>query len=255
MFIHKQRPTSPAKRWSKYINNRFFKKFKGQKFLHKNPLRGFEFKKTKRKRLVSVKLRHYKVYDRPIYGSKVLQINKLAYANYFTATMIFGGGGLFYHKIPEGYYLLFDKSRKSLFFNQINKLINGSIARVYGLPTASMCFSLKVMRARRGRIAESAGTFCKILWHEYETGVTAMNLPSKKFVRIDLSSQCRLGRVSNAYHNYTNHGNAKNAIKNKKKIISVRGIAMNPVDHPNGGRSNTKQPYKNPWGAVAKKQR
>jgi ribosomal protein L2 len=28
---------------------------------------------------------------------------------------------------------------------------------------------------------------------------------------------------------------------------------MNPVDHPNGGRSNTKQPLKNPWGRPAKK--
>lgn len=32
----------------------------------------------------------------------------------------------------------------------------------------------------------------------------------------------------------------------------VRGVAKNPVDHPNGGRSNTKGSFKNPWGCIAK---
>jgi ribosomal protein L2 len=32
----------------------------------------------------------------------------------------------------------------------------------------------------------------------------------------------------------------------------VRGVAKNPVDHPNGGRSKTKQPLKTPWGLIAK---
>jgi large subunit ribosomal protein L2 len=61
------------------------------------------------------------------------------------------------------------------------------------------------------------------------------------------------GRVSNRFFKYTRYGSAKASIKKKKKIISVRGVAMNPVDHPNGGRSNTKQPLKNPWGKIAKK--
>ena len=33
----------------------------------------------------------------------------------------------------------------------------------------------------------------------------------------------------------------------------VRGIAKNPVDHPNGGRANTKGSFKTPWGRIAKK--
>ena len=32
----------------------------------------------------------------------------------------------------------------------------------------------------------------------------------------------------------------------KKKKISVRGVAMNPVDHPNGGRAKTVQPERSP---------
>ena len=32
----------------------------------------------------------------------------------------------------------------------------------------------------------------------------------------------------------------------------VRGVAMNPVDHPNGGRTKSPTPEKSPWGWVAK---
>ena len=38
----------------------------------------------------------------------------------------------------------------------------------------------------------------------------------------------------------------------KSKKINVRGVAMNPVDHPNGGRAKSCQPERNPWGFVAK---
>lgn len=36
------------------------------------------------------------------------------------------------------------------------------------------------------------------------------------------------------------------------KKVNVRGVAKNPVDHPNGGRTKAKQPEKSPWGWVAK---
>lgn len=37
-----------------------------------------------------------------------------------------------------------------------------------------------------------------------------------------------------------------------KKVINVRGVAKNPVDHPNGGRTKAKQPELSPWGWIAK---
>lgn len=37
------------------------------------------------------------------------------------------------------------------------------------------------------------------------------------------------------------------------KKINVRGVAKNPVDHPNGGRTKAKQPELSPWGWVSKK--
>lgn len=40
--------------------------------------------------------------------------------------------------------------------------------------------------------------------------------------------------------------------RNVTRVSSVRGISKNPVDHPNGGRANTKGSFKTPWGTIAK---
>lgn len=42
------------------------------------------------------------------------------------------------------------------------------------------------------------------------------------------------------------------SLKTSKKIV-VRGVAKNPVDHPNGGRTKTNKPERSPWGWVAKR--
>lgn len=73
-----------------------------------------------------------------------------------------------------------------------------------------------------------------------------MRIPSKLFLRIKYTARASLGRVSNTFLKYGTLGNARAGIKKKKNILSVRGVARNPVDHPNGGRANTKQPLKNP---------
>lgn len=39
----------------------------------------------------------------------------------------------------------------------------------------------------------------------------------------------------------------------RSKKLNVRGVAMNPIDHPNGGRTKAKQPELTPWGWVAKR--
>lgn len=104
-------------------------------------------------------------------------------------------------------------------------------------------------------MAESAGIGCKVYWHERDRGLTYLKIPSNKKVKFSSLYPSRLGRVSNVFFNKTVYGKAGNNRLKKKKFPSVRGIAMNAVDHPNGGRTNTKSPYRNPWGFPAKKGR
>jgi large subunit ribosomal protein L2 len=65
-------------------------------------------------------------------------------------------------------------------------------------------------------------------------------------MKVGINNRANLGRVGNKLQKRYSYMSAQKAKTKKQNRISVRGVAMNPVDHPNGGRSNTKQPLKNP---------
>ncbi len=107
--------------------------------------------------------------------------------------------------------------------------------------------SLKILY----KIALSAGTYFKILYKSYCNTFYVILAPSGLEIKVSVNSIAVLGKNSNS--------------KNYKKVIGsaginffngvnprVRGVAMNPVDHPNGGRTKTPKPEKSPWGWVAK---
>ena len=80
---------------------------------------------------------------------------------------------------------------------------------------------------------------------------TLIRLPSSVTLKISDSSIMTLGTVSNPLHSSTVIGSAG---KNRRlgKRPCVRGIAMNPVDHPHGGRTNGGRPSVTPWGIPTK---
>ena len=100
---------------------------------------------------------------------------------------------------------------------------------------------------------KSKGTFGRVIRHEFLTNRTYVLLPSKKKKFFPMFSKCFLGRNYDIFHKYVVLGSygfrKKYTFKSK---VSVRGIAMNPVDHPNGGRTKTKKPFKNKYNKIAK---
>jgi len=85
--------------------------------------------------------------------------------------------------------------------------------------------------------ARSAGTFCKLV--QKTKNFAKLKLPSGKFLELENldSSVATLGVMSNSKDNQKIIGKAgKNRLRGVRP--SVRGIAMNPVDHPHGGRTN-----------------
>jgi large subunit ribosomal protein L2 len=68
---------------------------------------------------------------------------------------------------------------------------------------------------------------------------------------VSVDSYATIGVVSNNQHNLTYLGKAgRNRNLNRRPV--VRGIAMNPVDHPHGGRTNGGRPSVTPWGLPTK---
>lgn len=106
----------------------------------------------------------------------------------------------------------------------------------------------------KNRIATSSGTFLKILYLDIEKTIYIVKLPSQKIIYINLNSYLYIGRNCNIFNNKVIQGGFfSKYFSLKQQWNSTRGISMNPVDHPNGGRTNTKNPLKTPWGKIAKK--
>lgn len=104
------------------------------------------------------------------------------------------------------------------------------------------------------RIASAAGTSCKIVKKDLNGFNVVLKLPSSKLRKVSMFSLSFLGKTSNQENRFTSLGKAgRNRWLGVKP--SVRGVAMNPVDHPHGGgegKSSGGRPSVTPWGFPAK---
>jgi len=103
-----------------------------------------------------------------------------------------------------------------------------------------------------GQIARGAGTFCQLMAKEGDHAV--LRLPSSEMRKVPLRSYCTIGQVGNEDHQNIVIGKAGKS-RWLGRRPNVRGVAMNPVDHPMGGgegkSSGGRHPC-SPWGQLAK---
>jgi ribosomal protein L2 len=92
---------------------------------------------------------------------------------------------------------------------------------------------------------KSSGTFGIIRYFNKSLYSILVELPSGQKKFFAPHSICSRGRNNNIFSQKQIF--FKNSIKLKKKSI-VRGVAMNPVDHKNGGRTKSKSPELSIWG-------
>jgi large subunit ribosomal protein L8e len=115
----------------------------------------------------------------------------------------------------------------------------GNVLPVGQMPEGTIICNVEEKHGDRGKLARASGDYATIISHAVDEGKTRVRLPSG--VKKTLQDSCRAmvgvvaggGRVDkpilkagNAYHKYK----AK-----RKSWPVVRGVAMNPVDHPHGG--------------------
>jgi len=115
----------------------------------------------------------------------------------------------------------------------------------------SIFFNLEIKPGDGSKYSRAAGTFCKIISMNFTKDLVKIQLPTGLIKIISIYCLVTLGRASN-------HNNKKEFItkagfyRNLGFRPIVRGVAMNPVDHPHGGRTKTNSPELTPWGKVAK---
>ncbi len=100
--------------------------------------------------------------------------------------------------------------------------------------------------------AKASGAFAIKLKAKKTVKLILVKLPSESNYFFLKNTKCFIGKSYNFFNNKFVEGKWGFSI-HKKKTLHVRGVAMNPVDHPNGGRTKAKQPEKSPWGWIAKR--
>jgi large subunit ribosomal protein L2 len=117
------------------------------------------------------------------------------------------------------------------------------------IPTGSLINNLSLSTNSISKYARSAGTFCQLI--QKTTEICKIKLPSGKILELSDTAYATVGEVSNKVFNTICLGKAGvNRLRGFRPI--VRGIAMNPVDHPHGGRANSGFVKVTPWGIPTK---
>ena len=120
------------------------------------------------------------------------------------------------------------------------------------IPLGQHVHNIELKIGKGGQLARSAGGYAQLM--AKEGAYALLKLPSGELRLVHLKCKATLGQVSNAEHENINWGKA-GRIRWTGQRPRVRGVAMNPVDHPMGGgegkSSGGRHPC-TPWGKPTK---
>lgn len=125
----------------------------------------------------------------------------------------------------------------------------GNAMPVKNIPVGTIIHNLELKIGKGGQIARSAGSYVQIAGRDGSN--TIVKLSSGELRLVNGNCYATIGAVSNADHQNRNYGKAGRS-RWMGWRPSVRGIAMNPVDHPHGGRTNGGRHPVTPWGVPTK---
>jgi large subunit ribosomal protein L2 len=128
----------------------------------------------------------------------------------------------------------------------------GNAAPLKAIPVGTIVHNVELKPGKGGQIARSAGAFAQLIGRDADYCQVRLNSGEIRLIRQDCMAS--IGAVSNPDHQNENQGKAGRT-RWKGTRPTVRGVAMNPVDHPLGGgegrTSGGRHPV-SPWGQPTK---
>jgi large subunit ribosomal protein L2 len=125
----------------------------------------------------------------------------------------------------------------------------GNALPLKNIPLGTFVHNIEVKAGAGGKLARSAGTSAQVM--AKEGNYAQIKLNSGEIRKILLSCMATVGRVGNPEHELVVVGKAGRS-RHLKRRPNVRGVAMNPVDHPHGGgegKATKGNPHPvSPWG-------
>ena len=120
------------------------------------------------------------------------------------------------------------------------------------MPLGSVVHAIELKPGKGAQMVRSAGTGARLMARE--GSYATLRLPSSEMRMVHVRCMATLGQVGNLEHENQSVGKAGRS-RWKGKRPNVRGVAMNPVDHPMGGgegRSSGGRHPCTPWGKPTK---
>jgi large subunit ribosomal protein L2 len=168
----------------------------------------------------------------------------------FIALIVYADGEKRYILAPDGL-----KVGEQVLAGPEAEIKDGNALPLQNIPVGSFIHNIELKPGKGGQIARSAGNAAQIVAKEGRYG--QVKLPSGEVRLVQLVCYATLGTVGNRTHENISLGKAGRS-RWLGKRPHVRGMCMNPVDHPNGGGEGKsksgggRQHPVSPWGKYAK---
>ena len=125
----------------------------------------------------------------------------------------------------------------------------GNCLPIENIPLGTLVHNIEIKVGRGGQMVRSAGTAAQVM--AKEGAYAQIRLPSGEVRKVSMAARATVGQVGN-----TDHSNVRIGKAGRSRHLgirpSVRGVVMNPCDHPHGGgegRSPVGMPAPmSPWG-------
>jgi large subunit ribosomal protein L2 len=254
MAIRKVKPTSPGRRFQAYSDFEEITTTKPEKgllkVLKKSGGRNARGRITSRHRGGGHK-RHYRIID--FKRDKIGIPAKVASIEYDPnrSTRI----ALLHYVDGEKRYILAPLNLK------VNDMVEsgpnadikpGNTLPLSNIPLGTQIHNIELRAGKGGQIVRSAGTYAQLMAKEDRYAL--IKLPSSEVRMVLMDCKATIGQLGNVSHENIDIGKAGRT-RWKGRRPKVRGVAMNPVDHPMGGgegRSSGGRHPCSPWGVPSK---
>lgn len=128
----------------------------------------------------------------------------------------------------------------------------GNTLPLRNIPVGTTIHCVELLPGKGAQLARAAGTSVQLLARE--GNYAQLRMRSGEIRRVLIECRATVGEVGNEENNLRQIGKA-GAMRWRGVRPTVRGVAMNPVDHPHGGgegRTGTKRDPVSPWGKLTK---
>lgn len=167
------------------------------------------------------------MYNKKDIPAKITSIEYDPNRNAFISLVCYADGEKRYVVVPKSM-----KVGDSFVVGEKAPLVVGNRLPLKIIPVGTFVYNIEIKPGNGSKLARSAGTFGQVVANDL--GYTNIKMPSTEVRKISENAWACIGEVSNSEYKLQNFGKAG---RSRWKGIrpTVRGTAMNPVDHPHGG--------------------